>query len=86
MMGLSVLYNLIVSVFIAYIASHTLATGAEYLTVFRVTGTVAFMAHFFATVPDSVWFGKPWSALGLQMVDAVAYSLVVGGIFGWKWV
>ncbi len=86
MMALSVLYNVVVSVFIAYIASHTLAAGAEYLTVFRVTGTVAFMAHAMASVPDSIWFGKPWSSYGLQLVDALAYSLVVGGVFGWRWV
>ncbi len=86
MMALSVLYNLIVSVFIAYVASHTLAAGADYLTVFRVTGTVAFMAHGLATIPDSIWFGKPWGSYALQFADALAYSLVVGGVFGWRWV
>lgn len=85
MMGLSVVYNIIVSVFVAYIASHTVAAGAEYLTVFRVTGTVAFMAYALGTVPDSIWFGRPWSSYALQLADALVYSLVVGGIFGWRW-
>lgn len=85
MMGLSVVYNVIVSVFVAYIASHTIAAGAEYLTVFRVTGTVAFMAYALASVPDSIWFGRPWSSYVLQLIDALVYALVVGGIFGWRW-
>jgi hypothetical protein len=86
MMGLSLVYNIIVSVFIAYIASHTIAAGAEYLTVFRVTGTVAFMAYALSSAPDSIWFGKPWSSYVLMLIDALVYALVVGGIFGWRWV
>ncbi len=86
MMGQSVVYNLIVSVFVAYVASFTIAAGAEYLTVFRVTGTVAFMAYFFSGVPDAIWFGRPWKSIGLIAIDALVYGLVVGGIFGWRWV
>lgn len=86
MMGQSLLYNIVVSFFVAYVASHTVAAGAEYLTVFRVTGTVAFMAYVMSSVPDSIWFARPWKSLGLICADALVYGLVVGGIFGWRWV
>lgn len=86
MMGLSVIYNIAVSVFVAYVASHTVAAGSDYLAVFRVTGTVAFMAYALSSVPDSIWFGRPWSSYVLQVIDALVYALVIGGIFGWRWI
>lgn len=85
MMAQSVFYNLVVSFFVAYIASHTIAAGAEYLTVFRVTGTVAFMAYVMSSVPDSIWYGRPWKSLLLLTADALVYGLVTGGVFGWRW-
>lgn len=85
MLGMSFVYNLIVAVFVAYVASHTVAAGAAYLSVFRVTGTVTFMAYALGQMPDSVWFGRPWKSYGLIVVDALVYALVTAGIFGWRW-
>jgi hypothetical protein len=85
MLGLSFVHNLIVAVFVAYVASHTVAAGADYLAVFRVTGTVAFMAYALGQMPDSVWFGRPWKSYGLIVMDALVYALVTAGIFGWRW-
>jgi hypothetical protein len=82
----SLIYNIVVAVFVAYVASHTVAAGAEYLAVFRVTGTVTFMAYALGQIPDSVWFGRPWKSYGLIAIDALVYSLVTAGIFGWRWV
>ncbi len=84
-LGLSFVYNLVVAVFVAYVASHTVMAGAEYLTVFRVTGTVAFMAYSLGQMPDSIWFGRPWSSYGLILFDGLVYGLVTGGVFGWRW-
>lgn len=83
MMAKSVVYNLIVSIFVAYVASLTLAPDAEYLAVFRITGTVAFMAYALGTVPDSIWFWKPWRSYALHAADSLVFGLVVGGFFGW---
>lgn len=85
MMAKSLVYNLVVALFVAYVVSHTVAADAEYLTVYRVAGTVTFMAYAFGTVSDSIWFGKPWKSYGLCVVDALVYGLVTGGIFGWLW-
>ncbi len=38
-------YCLIVAFFVAYLTGHTVAPGTPYLAVFRVAGTVAFMAY-----------------------------------------
>lgn len=81
----SFIYNIVVAVFIAYVAAHTIATGAEYLTVFRVTGTVTFMAYALGQLPDSIWYGKPWKSYWLCVMDAAIYAGVTAGIFGWRW-
>jgi hypothetical protein len=85
-MAKSLLGNLIVSLFVAYVASLTLVGATEYMAVFRVTGTVAFMAYGLGQIPESVWFGRPWKAYALGAFDAAVYGLVTGGIFGWQMV
>lgn len=85
MMGKSFVYNVVVASFIAYVAWHALPADASYLAVFRITGSVGFMAYALATVPESIWFGRPWSSFLLQAFDALLYSLVLAGVFGWLW-
>ena len=77
------LFFILVGVMCAYFVTRTLATGADYLSVFRVTGTVAFLANSFAYIPESIWFGRPWAMTAKNFADALLYSLLTGGIFGW---
>lgn len=76
-------YNLVVAIVCAYFVSRTMAPDADYLAVFRVAGAVAFIAYGMAYVQDSVWFGRPWSATMKTFLDALIYSLLTGGAFGW---
>ena len=76
-------YYLFVGALCAYVVSRTVAGGADYLEVFRVAGTVAWIAHGVAIIPDSIWYGKPWSVTGKYLVDALIYGLLTGGVFGW---
>jgi hypothetical protein len=85
MMVGSFVYYLVVGFVVAYLASRTLATGADYLTVFRVTGTTAWLAYGFAVVPESIWFGRPWRSTVLTLADALLYALLTAGVFGWMW-
>ncbi len=66
---LSFVYYLVIGIFVAYIASRTLSAGAEYLTIFRLTGTVAWLAYGVAVIPEVIWFGHPWSAMGKTLID-----------------
>jgi ABC-type Co2+ transport system permease subunit len=84
-MLLSLLYYLVVGVVVAYLVSRTLAPGTDYLTVFRVAGTVAWCAYFFAAVPDAIWFGKPWTSTAKLLVESIVYALLTGGVFGSLW-
>jgi len=81
----SFLGNLVVSVFTAYVAAHSVPAGAGYLEVFRIVGAVGFMSYAFASITDSVWFGRPWSSFFKQCFDALVYAGLMGGSFGWLW-
>jgi hypothetical protein len=76
-------YNIAVAIVCAYFVSRTLAPDAEYLAIFRVSGAVAFVAYGMAYVQESIWFGRPWSATIKTFLDALIYSLLTGGAFGW---
>jgi hypothetical protein len=85
MMAQSVVFYLIVSVFVGYVSWHALAPGVEYLEVFRIAGTTASMAYIMATVPESIWFGRPWANFGRQALDGLVFGLATAGVFGWLW-
>lgn len=84
-MGLMVLYFLVVSFFIAYIASRALPYGAEYLKVFQIVGATAFVAYGSAQFVDSIWFFRSWRGTWLNVVDALIYACLTAGTFGWLW-
>lgn len=80
------IYILVVSFVSAYVASRTIAPPAnDYLHVFRVVGTFAVFAYAAGTVPNGIWWGKPWNLVIKDVVDGVIYGLVTAGAFGWLW-
>jgi len=78
-------FNLVVSFFVAYVGAHTITSGTVYLEVFRVVGTVAFLAYATGQVPSAIWMGKPWSVTFKELLDGLLYGLVTAGTFGWLW-
>jgi hypothetical protein len=85
MMGQMVVYFLVVSFFIAYIASHALAQGAPYLKVFQVVGATSFLAYGAGQFVDSIWFYRSWRSTWLNVLDALIYCGLTAGTFGWLW-
>lgn len=84
-MVLSVVYYLAVGVAVAYLAGRTLAPGTPYLQVFRVVGTVSWLAYGWGSLSDAIWFGKPWGSVFKQMADSLVYAMLTAGTFGWLW-
>jgi hypothetical protein len=84
-MALSFIYYLAVGFIVAYVASRTLSANMEYLAVFRITGTVSWVAYGLAVVPDAIWFGRPWSFVWKMLFDALVYALLTAGAFGAFW-
>ncbi|GBD32690.1 hypothetical protein HRbin33_01664 [bacterium HR33] len=78
-------YCVVVGIFAGYVAGRTLPMGEEYLQVFRVTGTVAFLGYGLALVQNSIWFGRNWAATSKSLLDALIYGLLTAGAFGWLW-
>lgn len=79
----SFVYYVLVGVLCAYLVTRTVVPTTDYLEVFRVSGTVAFVAYGVAYVQDSIWFGRPWSITAKSLLDALIYALLTGGVFGW---
>ena len=79
------IFLLVVSFFIAYVASHALPRGAEYLNVFRIVGAVGFLAYAASQVQGSIWMGKPWRVTWKDVLDGLIFGLVTAGVFGWLW-
>ena len=78
-------YCLIVGFFVAYLAAHTLAAGVNYLVVFRVVGTAAFLAYGLGNLSNGIWKGQPWSVVIKESFDGLIYALLTAGTFGWLW-
>lgn len=85
MLGAWILHLVIIGVFVAYLASHALPRGAEYLQVFRIAGTGALLAYAGYTMPMCIWHGMPWSQFPGRIVDGVIYALLTAGTFAWLW-
>ena len=76
-------YNLLVAVLCAYFVSRTMTPESDYLSVFRIAGTVTFVAYGMAYIQESIWFGRAWSATARTFLDAFIYAVLTGGVFGW---
>lgn len=78
-------YILVISYFVAYIASRTLAPATTYLQVFRLVGAAAFLAYAAAQWQASIWYRRPWSITLKNSLDGLIYALLTAGVFGWLW-
>lgn len=78
-------YTLVVSFFTGYVLSRVFEPGADYLAVFRIAGTVAFMAYALGAPQANIWYQKQWGSTIKSMIDGLIYGLVTAGAFGWLW-
>jgi len=79
------LFQLLVLLFAAYVASHALAPGANYDNVFRFIGATAFMGFALGQMPQSIWYQRSWSTTFKLMFDGLIYACLAAGVFGWLW-
>jgi hypothetical protein len=85
MLGQWFALNLLVSVLVAYVAANTLVNGAAPMHVLRVTASIGFLAYATGSISDGIWFGKPWAAVGKDLLDALIYGFAGGAAFAWLW-
>ena len=81
---LSFVFYLLVGFFVAYMSWHALGGGTPaYLTVFRIVGVGAFMAHGLGWMPHMIWFGG--KGFWAYVFDSLLFACVTAGTFGWLW-
>jgi hypothetical protein len=78
-------FCLLVGIFVAYLTGHAVATGADYLAVFHVAGTAAFLAYGLGNLTNAIWRGQTWSTTIKEVIDGLIYGLLTAGTFGWLW-
>jgi hypothetical protein len=78
-------YCLIIGFFVAYLTWHTVAPGSNYLIVFRVAGSAAFLAYGLGNISNGIWKGQPWGMTIKEVIDGLVYGLLTAGTFGWLW-
>ncbi len=79
------LYTILVGIFVAYVAGRSFAPGADYMAVFRLTGTVAILVYAVGQIPASIWKGQSWCSTVKFVFDGAVYGLLTAGVFGWLW-
>jgi len=78
-------YCVVIGIFTAYLTGRTVAPGTQYLAVFRVAGTVSFMAYGVGQLSDGIWKSQPWSNTIKHVFDGLIFALLTAGTFGWLW-
>lgn len=79
------IYLLVIAQFGAYIASRTLPAGTDYMQVFRVVGATTFVGLAGGLWQMSIWYRRSWVTTVKATIDALAYALLMAGVFGWMW-
>ncbi len=79
------LYSVLIAVFAGYLGFFALGRGAEYMAVFRITGTVAVLGFAVGSLIDGIWKGVSWGSVFKHVIDGVIYGLLTAGTFAWLW-
>jgi hypothetical protein len=81
-LGLTLVYFLVVSIGLGYLATIALKPGADFLSVFRFVFTAGFMTFLAAMVQHAIWF-RP-RIVG-HAVESVAYAAITAALFATLW-
>ena len=84
-LGISFVYNLVISFMVAYVCSMVLMPGADGMLVLRLVSTVAFLACAAGLGWGPIWFGRTWTSTLKEMFDGLVYGLATGLVFMWMW-
>lgn len=78
-------YDIVMSIFAAYIAGRALGPGADYMQVFRFASATAFIGYGAAIWQQTIWYHHSLTTTLKSTFDALLFGLVTGGFFGWLW-
>jgi hypothetical protein len=78
----TVIFFVVVSFAIAYLAAMVVPPTVDRPFVFRFVGTAGVITYASANVLNGIWFGRKMIA---DVIDGIAYGLITGAIFAWLW-
>src|SRR5882762_7107825 len=78
-------FTVVVGTFAAYVTGRALPVGANYLSVFRFIGVMAFVGYSMALWEMSIWYRRAWSTTIKSTCDGLIYACLTAGTFGWLW-
>ena len=79
------IYSVVIGIFAAYVAGRALPSGAAFLSVFRFTGTTAFLGYSAALWEMSIWYNRSWSMTLKSTLDGLIYALLTASTFACLW-
>jgi len=80
-----VLFFIIGSFLIGYLASISLIGTTDFIMVFRQVFIASFLTYGWAQIPFSIWLGHPWSNCIRYLIDALIYAAVTACTFAFLW-
>jgi hypothetical protein len=81
-LGLTMVYFLVTSALLAYLARLGLDPGAPFLDVLRFVSTAAFMTHLSGLVSHAIWFR---CRIVGHLIESIVYAGIAGAIFAACW-
>lgn len=79
------LYSLFIAMTAAYVTGLAYGPGADYMHIFRMATTVAFIGYAGALPSFSIWFKRSWRTTIVGMADGLVYGMLTAGALGWLW-
>jgi hypothetical protein len=62
-----------------------IAPGAEWKTVAKVTGTIAFLSYGCAEICGPIWKAGSWKVYFKELFDSALYGFAVACVFRFSW-
>ena len=67
-------FLMVVGIFVALVDRPTLPIGTAYPRVFKIVGTIAFIAYSLALCELSIWYRRSWSLTLKAALDGLIYA------------
>jgi hypothetical protein len=78
-------YTLFIGMVAAYVTGLAYGPGTDYMRIFRMATTVAFIGYG-GTLPQfSIWYKRSWRTTIVGMVDSLIFGMLTAGALGWLW-
>ena len=82
-MLVSFVFNLVISILVAYVLTISLPNAATDMRVFRIGSTVAFLGYAGALGWNAIWWSQSWTSTFKSAFDGLLYGLATGLLFMW---